>query len=230
MSLLAYCIVEASAPVNISRSGVGNMPVESVESQGLRMFISRAGESVATTPGRDGALMFHGVIEEAFRQVAIVPFRFPTILPDESGASAYLSDHSAEYREVFNRLRSMVQMEIRLQYKEPPASPQTLSPPETRIKPSGTEYLSRIQSELTRLEAAANQLQRACGTLAQDWRQKASRRSMTCFVLIERVGIRDFQIQLEDIAVPPELAVRLTGPWPATEFLKNAYAESRESR
>src|SRR5213078_4246868 len=81
---------------------------------------------------RESALEFHRTVQELFRQAAVVPFRFPTILADENEISAFLAKHSSEYESALLRLRDAVQMEIRIEEREA-ASPPAASRSSMRI-------------------------------------------------------------------------------------------------
>src|SRR5215467_12236469 len=99
MPVLAYCITEARDGLAMPPTGVRGMPLHTISAGGLQCFISpfdtTAMEGKAAI--REAALEFHRTVQELFRQVAVVPFRFPTILPDEREISAFLADHLQEY-------------------------------------------------------------------------------------------------------------------------------------
>ncbi|MGH9513150.1 MAG: GvpL/GvpF family gas vesicle protein [Terriglobales bacterium] len=225
MLLLAYCITETSAAVRPSRPGVNGLPVKSLEHSGLRCFVSESIESapLQKATGRDSALVFHSVLEEIFKQAAIIPFRFPTILAGEADVIAHLEEHLTEYRTALKRLRDMVQMEVRVQLKH--SSPErtlagSSNPEGSQIKQSGAEYLKRLQARHAKLETAANAFRQACERFAKAWKQRDSVDGIHCFALIERASVPAFRIESQSVAVQPEIVARLSGPWPAAEFLK----------
>jgi hypothetical protein len=223
MPLLAYCIVETAAVIEVLRTGVNSIPIESVEHGDLRCFVSQTPDT-AVVPGgqiREAALTFHQVLDEVFRQAAIIPFRFPTILSGEAGVTAHLAKHSLEYRTALSRLRHMVQMEIRLQFKTSPPTPELAGTGgETPAKLSGIEYLQKIQARHAKLEIAAKGFRQVCGRLTLAWKQRDSVEGVRCFALIERTAIEEFQKTLTGANIESELVARLSGPWPATQFLK----------
>jgi hypothetical protein len=152
------------------------------------------------------------VLEEIFQQAAIIPFRFPNAFPAEPDVIAYMEEHSKEYGSALNRLRTMVQMEIRIRANN------SVSEPET--KPSGAEYLRRIQARHAFLEKMAHEFRQAGARWIEGWRQRDSSEGIRCFALIDRAMIKNFQAELEKTPVQPDLVARLSGPWPATQFLK----------
>jgi hypothetical protein len=210
MSLLVYCVTETSAVNRPSHSGVGGMAVESVEHNGLRCFLSESG-SVTGKEVRDDALVFHRVLNDIFHLAAIIPFRFPTILADRSEVIAHLTQHSEEYSSALNRLRDLVQMELRIQFKE--------SGSEAAAKPSGTEYLRHIQARHAKLETVAQEFRQLGARQIKEWRQRESSHGIRCFALIDRTSVSDLRKEIGNMPIQLELTARLSGPWPATQFL-----------
>jgi len=210
MSLLVYCITETSAVNSPSHSGVGRMAVESLEHDGLRCFVSES-KSVSGKQVREDALIFHRVLNDIFQQAAIIPFRFPTILSDRPEVIAHLTEHSEEYASALSRLRDLVQMELRIQLKE--------SSFEASAKPSGTEYLRNLQAMRAKLEMVAQEFRQVGAGWIKEWRQRESSHGIRCFALIDRTAVIDFQREIGNVPVQSELTARLSGPWPATQFL-----------
>ncbi len=210
MSLLIYCVTGTSAANSLAHTGVGSMLVETVEHNGLRVFVSES-KSGSPKDVRDHALTFHRVLKDIFQSAAIIPFRFPTILSDRSEVIAHLTEHSEEYASALSRLRDLVQMEVRIQFKE--------GGPDTAAKPSGREYLRHIQARRAKLEMAAKEFRQLGASLIKAWRQRDSTHGIRCFALIDRTAVIDFQREIGNIPIRPELTARLSGPWPATQFL-----------
>ena len=123
MPVLAYCITEARSDLAIPATGVRGMPVHLVAAGALQCFVSHfeSGSMEGKATIREAALEFHRIVQELFRQAAVVPFRFPTILADEDEISVFLAEHSEEYENALSRLRDAVQMEIRIEEREPEA-------------------------------------------------------------------------------------------------------------
>ncbi len=225
MPLLVYCITETAAVASIPHTGVNDCPVKSIEQDGLQCFASQSASAVQPSNGsiREAALVFHRVLDEIFQRAAIIPFRFPTILSAESEVIAHLKEHSEEYRAALTRLRDMVQMEIRLQFRVS-QSQQRIARSPTRqgieAKPSGTEYLRRIRARHEKLEAVAKQFRQASDRMAKGWRQSDSSEGIRCFILLERGSVNEFQSEVQAVEVDSDIEARLSGPWPASHFLK----------
>jgi hypothetical protein len=212
MPALAYCITESAVPVEVPSLGVAGMVVESLEHSGLRCFVSRSPDSdrMLGPPARDAALAFHRVLQEIFRQTAIIPFRFPTVLSDETELTGHLNEHAAEYHEALARLRDVVQMELRLDWvgSEPSAKLET-----------GTEYLKARQAEQAALERLAGRFRAAGNSWIHGWRQQASAHHIRCYALVSRAAVTEFEHALVAVEVPSTVSARVSGPWPATEFV-----------
>jgi hypothetical protein len=193
------------------------MAVESIEQSGLRWFVSQNPHTFPVGSVREEALIFYRVLDEIFQQTAIIPFRFPTIFSSEQEALAHFADHAEEYSSALIRLRNVVQMEIRISFRVPSSARS-----DSQTKPTGAEYLRNLHSRNAALEAAANQLRDSNATFTKGWRQTGSAESIRCFVLIDRSIIDKFRIELQAVTIQPELIARLSGPWPASQFLKES--------
>jgi hypothetical protein len=204
---------------------VNGLTVEAVKHGELQCFVSRstADISISGLQLRNAALTFHGVLEKIFEQTAIIPFRFPTVLPREPELIAYMAEHSVEYRAALTRLRDVVQMEIKLQFKDSRLLPSLAEPSSSRatdMKPSGREYLQKIRARQEKLEVAAKDLRQACLFFTKGWRQRDSNEGIRCFALVERASVVKFQTQIRTVTLEDDLDARLSGPWPASQFLK----------
>ena len=115
MPVLAYGLTEARA-LSVPAHGVEDARVEFVEQDGLKCFFSRTPslDSILGLPTKGAALAFHKVIQAIFTQAAVIPFRFPTILENEPELLGYMSRQKGVFCEALDRLRDMVQMDIRL--------------------------------------------------------------------------------------------------------------------
>src|SRR5579884_2359283 len=114
MALLAYCIAEAEAKIVPPGTGVQGSEIVTLAEDGLVGFMSEYGGS--SDKARGLAVEFHRVLQEVLRQAAIVPFRFPTLLANDSEMIAFLKENAKEYRERLDRLRDVVQMEVQLSF------------------------------------------------------------------------------------------------------------------
>lgn len=214
MPILAYCIVEANPTLTLPASGVRGIAVQTLSHGGMQCLFSKfePDDLVGQALIREAALEFNRVLQDLLRQGAVVPFRFPTILSDENELAAFLAQHAAEYESALRRLRDTVQMEVRLDWRTPPAA--------HGEQQSGAEYLRGRRAQHRQMQRAAAQLRAAVGACIRDWRLRESGNGVRCYALIARDELNRFLSQVKGVVVPPEYVARVTGPWPATEFLK----------
>src|SRR5690348_7344820 len=116
MPLLAYCVMEASAAIEMPSAGIAGARVEELQEFGLRCCYSRfeTREHLSRVPAVESAYGFHQVLQALFRQAAIIPFRFPTILENVDELRQHLREHAQQYIGALSRLRDMVQLEIHI--------------------------------------------------------------------------------------------------------------------
>jgi hypothetical protein len=208
MPVLPYCMIEkgsATAP----QVGVSGAAVELLALDRITCFYSQ----LAELPGdqesvRLQALQFHEVVRHIFSQTAVVPFRFPTMLDDSEELCAYLREHAAEFEKKLHRLGGYVQMELRIRFEG--ASGQATS---------GREYLQARSAGARVLEHAAAEARRTAGDLVHGWKQQADAIGVRCYFLVRRADVDAFVRQTSNLSLGKGLNSRVSGPWPATEFL-----------
>ena len=221
MPVLLYCLTLASAAPVPESTGLGE--VRSIEIDGLRCYFSSAEELSRQLShpenAKKAAVAFFGVLEQLFRHVAIIPFRFPTLLTDEAAVGEHISGDATYYRAQLTRLRDMVQMEARLQVpKAIGAQPVT-----------GAEYLRAQGAREAQIREAVAILRAAAGDLARDWGERRQRDEVRLFALVTRQDYGGFMEKARAARLPGSIESRITGPWPATEFLE-PIAETRIQR
>src|SRR5581483_886806 len=219
MPLLAYCLSELVS-VNPPQAGVGGLRVEALEQEGVRCFYSQSStrDQILGLPARQTALAFHDVVHQIFRQIAVIPFRFPTMLEEMAEVGRHLEERGSAYRQDLARLRNLVQMEIYLSLADS-ADTHLLTQPKMPGKGGGTQYLQVRQSENRRLSDSAAIFQQAACMLNRGWKDRASGRGQRCFILVERNAVSEFKTVVLQVRVLSGIAARISGPWPASEFV-----------
>lgn len=215
MQYLLYCITRDDKSIEVLGSGVAGFSVEQLASSDLRCFFSRV-ENCKDLEGktRETALQFHRSIQHIFQQTQVIPFRFPTLVDDSSHISNYLQQNAQKYASSLIRLRNMVQMEIRIEHRS------AIVHDVTTGGRSGAEYLRSRQARQNRLSELAEIFQKAAAAITTEWRVRSSADKIRCFVLIDRSLISQFEQMLARVGVSGDVAVRVTGPWPPTEFIE----------
>lgn len=216
MPMLTYCITEASAHAAVPASGVGGAHIQVFHHSGLQCLTSSLeAEQMAKLSGRDAALEFHRVLQEVFESSAIIPFRFPTTVQDEAELFRFLHERASEYHESLNRLRDMVQMEIRI-------ARETKQHDAPVPRHTGTAYLRAKQQREARLRAIAERIRAASNTTVSEWRERDSSEAKRIFALVPRSSLALFKDQLANLKVEQDYLIRISGPWPPAEFLNRS--------
>lgn len=212
MSILLYCITDQAASSDVG-PGVAGLPVLHCRQASLDALFSQntSAESWTGTSLKQSAREFHNVLQRAFATHAIVPFRFPTLMDGEDELVTHLRQNGAEYSAQLKKFENSVQMDISIASLEPhSAAPQT----------SGAEYLRTRQKQSNDLEVVATQIQELTGKQAQQWHNRPASNGLKLFALLNRVSVAAFHERLKKFSVPSNLTVRVSGPWPVTEFLE----------
>lgn len=207
--ILAYCIV-ADTQLSAPAAGVGQRPVEEITHGQLRCFYSRF-QQPPEKFSKEDVLEFYATVQACFRQAAVIPFRFPTLVESERELLQFLQEKSQPYGAALERLRNMAQMELRIASEHSRTS---------KNKPSGKQYLAQRLSKKQALESAATAARSAAGELARDWRQRETQGGLHCYALVAREDIGRFQEILQSLPSEKGLQMLISGPWPATEFIE----------
>ena len=149
------------------------------------------------------------MLSEIFKSTAIIPFRFPTIFDDQEQLTQRLHEQASEYAALLDKFRELAQMEIRI------TNPDLKKPAD-----SGTQYLKLRQTSTAMIEKFAAELRAILSELTQDWRQRSSKDGTRAFVLIPRDQVAEFGKILRATPAPRGLSVRVSGPWPVSEFIE----------
>jgi hypothetical protein len=210
MPLLLYCVAQSRVHAKESQDGVAGSAVERVEAAGLVTFVSHSADPNLwlRAPVRTSALEFHRVLMELFESAAIIPLRFPTIFASDDDLRVHLSERRDEYLSVLNGISDLAQMEVRVTGSQFSADTS-----------SGTEYLRQRQRYLEALNECGIRLRGAVSSLVREWSDSTLKDGRRYFALVERSKVAEFEQALRGLAVPYGTNVRVSGPWPVSEFL-----------
>jgi len=209
MPVLLYCVAAQSAS-GLEQVGVAGLPVIALQRVGLAAFFSMAPEASVwlKAPVKSAALEFHHVCMEAFRSDAIIPYRFPTIFPAEEELGWHLEERAEEYKQILRRIAGLAQMEVRVTRRG-----------NESLTGSGAEYLRERQRRGRETEAFGKELEGVAASVKGEWRQRTARDGLRGFGLILQTRIDEFKAAISNLQIPATLNVRVSGPWPVTEFL-----------
>jgi hypothetical protein len=211
MSVLVYCVAEASAPLPSTGTGVRGLPVVRVAHSGLAVFISRDSSSDAWTRplARESVLEFHQVLRQLFLAVSILPFRFPTILSGDQELEAHMESASERYKHLLEKYRTSVQMEVLVH---------ALDKPDALATASGTEYLRTRRSQRKEWNQIVDGLESVAGSAVIEWRVRSLPQGVCWFARLERHSVDQFNAAMKTWKLPAGHVARVSGPWPVTEF------------
>lgn len=207
MPLLPYCIVLQDSEVSVPARGVQGSAVHGLAKGELRANYSELQQTQFTAVDlQQAALQFHQVVHTIFQARAVIPFRFPTWLTVEA-LGEHLDQHAELYATFLRGHADDVQMELRIHEGAPLSG-----------AVSGTEYLRARSGSAQYLRAASETLKARVASIIRDWRERPLTDGLRLFALLDRKNVSEFRERLGK-AEGLTLVFRITGPWPATEFL-----------
>jgi hypothetical protein len=211
---LAYCAFLENPQISLPATGVGGAPVQTMAAGALRLLWSEVEWPFRPERMQAHAVEFHGVVNHVFRQVAVAPFRLLSVMDDAEALRTFIEEHAAAFAADLERLKSVVQMECVVY----PTPAQVSDHREAR---SGAEYL-RKRAEMARsTEAFARATQEAAASLLREVRVRESKNGTRIFALVKRGDEAEFSRTISALPLPEHLSRRVSGPWPAAEFLSD---------
>ena len=215
MPCLLYCATQPSAAVNVA-VGVCNAVVESRAMLGVRVYWSNIedSESCLGKPEslKQAALQFHQVLREILAVTTPIPFRFPTLLDASDNLEQHLAPEQELYREALARVDGAVQYEIGATWADESGS-------DSAAPISGREYLKRRQQAAERVAAVESKLKSVTAESVREWRGRQERKTYRWFALVPRECRERFLASLRSAGGSENVRLRLSGPWPPSEFV-----------
>jgi hypothetical protein len=215
MPSLLYCVTQPSPAVSIA-AGVLDAPVSSRELLGVRVYWSDLdhAEAVLGEPEslKKATLQFHQVLREVLAVTTAIPFQFPTLLESAESFEQHLAPEQGSYRQALERIDNAVQYEIVGTWED--AQQADFATPV-----SGREYLKRRQEALGRVAAVESKLKSVTADSVREWRSRQERKSHRWFALVPRDHRERFIASLRTAGASQGVRLRLSGPWPPSEFV-----------
>lgn len=208
MALVPYCIFLIEE-VKLPLSGILGSPVLLLTECELSVTYSEiAGPQQLSGDRLQGAALdFHQTVHATFARQAVIPFRFPTLL-SETELREHLSSQAVPYRNFLREHANEVQMEVRL-WPFNSARP--------RPGTTGTEYLEGRIADEARLRVLGKSLDGLPGV--RESRHIPGRDLTRLFALVDRQQVEEFRRKARERFPAGNIRMRVSGPWPATEFL-----------
>jgi hypothetical protein len=206
--VLVYCGFQHGPHISLPSAGVQAAPVKVMALNTLRLLWSEVAWPLDPVGMQQSAVEFHGVVHHVFKQTAVIPFRLLSVFEDEAAMAAFVAENQTSFIEDLERLKHFVQMEF-VVYPAPR--------PEDRS--SGKAYLEQKAGMQRAIEGHVSAVRETLDELSQQIVVRETKSGYRVFVLIERGGEEAFREKVKGVSVPEELSRRMSGPWPAAEFL-----------
>jgi len=207
--LLLYCMTESGVET-AQIVGVQGSEVLSVESHGVVCHFSAPANEHERGCAQDGALAFWSVVNRLFQQTTVIPFRYPTMMADETALQEFLALNGRAYQHELHRIRGLVQLKITVEVQE------KIEP--TSKPSSGTEYLRQRQRTGQSVAEATAAVAATGEGIVREWKKSQKHNSEILFALIERDNLAEFKARfakLKDVSGQ----ISFSGPWPPSEFV-----------
>ncbi len=206
MPVLAYCVVECEFAGAGRLRGVRECPVRGVCVGGVQCLFS---ELTLDSPAAPDGLAFHKLIHTIFSERVVIPFRFPSLFDSENALRAFMADRAGQFAAALRQFSTLVQFEVRIRNVAPDLTPR-----------SGADYLRSRAQHHAELKAIAESVRQRTADLIQDWRTVDESAGMRCYGLVGRGSWQEFQSRAQAIPLPNNVTVRITGPWPPSQFIE----------
>ena len=209
---LAYCGFCHRPEISLPASGVQSATVKVMAAGELSLVWSEVEWPFVPERMQKSAVEFHEVVHHLFRQVAVVPFRLLSVFDHESALAAFIAEHGRAFVEDLERLKDCVQMEC------------VIYPAPGRMEAnagSGAAYLQAKAKLLRAQDEHVHAVRESLGAVARDVRVREGKNGVRVFVLTTRGRESEFRSAIERVPAPGLLSRRMSGPWPAAEFLSD---------
>ncbi len=206
--ILVYCGFRHAPELALPALGVNAAPIQVAASDELSLLWSEVEWPFDPERMQKSAVEFHEVVHKVFKQTAVIPFRLLSVFDDHRAFTAFAAENRQRFLQDLIRLKDFVQMECVIYPK-----------PSQIDRSSGKAYLRQKAVALRSSEGFAQATQDALAHLSREVRVREGKNGTRIFVLVERGRENDFRQAVTAVPIPTHLARRMSGPWPAAEFL-----------
>jgi hypothetical protein len=208
--ILVYCGFRHAPEIALPAVGVNGAPVQVIPVGDLAFLWSEVEWPFDPQRMQKSAVEFHEVVHQVFRQTAVIPFRLLSVLEDQQAFMAFAAENRKGFLKDLERLKDFVQMECVI-YPKPSETPVDRS--------SGKAYLEQKAVALRSSAEVVQATQESLAHVSRELRVREGKNGTRIFVLVERGREADFRQAVTGTPVPMHLSRRISGPWPAAEFL-----------
>lgn len=210
--LLAYCAFLHDQDLSLPSLGITGANINVFEQDQLRLLWSQVEWPFDPSALQQRAIEFHQVVHHLFRQTAVVPFRLLSLFDSHQHMTGFIAHHGSAFIADLERLKNMVQMECIIFFK-PPGRPDLSS---------GSAYLQQKAGLQRALDEFAEYLKNPLKAVSEETRTREVNNGKRIYCRVPRGQEEPFKAGLQRIPVPPLIERRITGPWPASEFLSES--------
>jgi len=216
MAVLLYCVTQPSSAVN-GIAGVCDSAVQSHETAGLRVYWSEIADPEACLGSPESLKKAAGQCQQVLREIlgntTPIPFQFPMLVEDADALEQQVAAGQETYHAVFGRIGDAVQYEVAGSWAADEHADLA-----TPVK--GSEYVKRRQEATARIAAIDSKLKTVTVDAVKEWRSRQERKTHRWFALVPRDGRELFIACLKSAGPSEGVRLRLSGPWPPSEFIK----------
>jgi hypothetical protein len=210
--VLAYCVFSGNPRISLPLTGVDGAKLQMMAPGPLQLLWSEVEWPFRPEHMQKHAVEFHGVVNHVFKQVAVVPFRLLSVFDNYGVLAGFVVEHASAFIADLERLKDLVQMEC-VVYPAP------AQPGQQAVSSTGAEYLRRKAGMARSAEAFTKAALEAAASVICEARVRESKNGTRIFALVKRGNEDEFSRIMSAMPLPEHLSRRLSGPWPAAEFL-----------
>jgi len=156
------------------------------------------------------ALEFWELIRRTLEQRAVIPFRFPTWV-NKTELQEHLKQHRESYAMFLRQFADYVQLDIRVTPRDTADIAQ--------VPATGTDYMMRLRKWKRWVSSLPGTFEQITRIKPRSWHHREEGKVLRLFALVERSSAAEFSERLTEFCDLADANIRVSGPWPATEFL-----------
>jgi len=240
MKCSLYCILQSPGDGALTMPECPNgHPLHIIENHGLCAAVGNIPDTGAVGTTTE-VLEYHRIIASFHDRLAVIPFRFGTILDSAADVERLLERKAEQYAKLLQELEGCSEMGIRAIGEEPRRQ---TPPPDAAndVRGSfsgnpGTQYMSRLKVQHQQAHVASQADERAMERyrapfdgIFRKFRSEVSRSKGTndsadsvirsLYFLVPKQSLHRFRQTFAELAAREDARLLLSGPWPPYNFV-----------